>query len=121
MRGYPLKLLNSHYLRLSKIDRLQLLKPKSKLLINYLSVHNPEILLRYNNCTTNNIMPVSVANDTFIIFPFYKIPDMKNLILRYFYSKLSNYFNGQNLKNHINIKMGFSIPNSLEKITRNAQ
>jgi hypothetical protein len=117
-RGYPTELLSSQYNKLCNIKRDDLLKPKSRLLINHLLHNNPNILVKYNINVNlcHNVM--HEQNITFIAFPFYKIPSFNVKMKRYFHEKLKAYFKNTYNDNLFNIQLGYFLPDSLHKITR---
>lgn len=116
-RGYPDILLNKQLHKLSSIDRLKLLTPRNNLIISHLGLHNRDIMLKYN---IHNSQDVNVHNNndcTFIALPYYGIHRYKTIVLKYLYHCLCNFIGdaGKALK----IRIGFYIPNTLERCTRN--
>ena len=68
-RDYPTPIITQAMNKLKYIDRTELLKPKSKILIQFLSFHNPNILLQYGI----DIFQRSENNTfSFVVIPFYK-------------------------------------------------
>jgi hypothetical protein len=69
-RCYPEKVLESTIEKLCEVNRDALLKPKSNLLIKCLSIHNPEILCKYEiKLTVGNI---SCNQKSYLVLPFYR-------------------------------------------------
>lgn len=117
-RGYPIDILNKQFDKLLKINRKCLLKPKSILLKSHLHFNNPDILGKYGIDFIPNGQESYTNPHTFITFPFYRVPNLRNTILTYFNDKLNNYFGHKNYNNDIKIQLGFFIPDSLQRINR---
>lgn len=105
-----------------KIERNSLLKLKTRVLISHLYINKPKILKNYNVKYLND-NPMRVNFNTYIIFSFYSITNLRSKIVNHFYTQLSNYFDKNSEKNStitevIKPQVGFFILDSLERITR---
>jgi len=115
LRGYPYKILKNAANTLNSKERTELLKPKSKILIKHLSIHNPSILEAYNICQFNN----SISNNkVFIVIPFFNnIRGLGRITREMFVSELikcrSKVFRKCILD--MNICIAFSLSNSVQK------
>ena len=71
-RNYPQLVLDNCISKLNNISRYELLRPKTKMLVQNLRVHHPEIL-SYYNVNADEILSSSLpSNKVFINVPFYK-------------------------------------------------
>lgn len=118
-RGYPDDLLNYHFQKLCNMDRFILLTPKSNLVISHLRMNNPQILITYNIINDDAKIVTSNKNYTFIALPYYNIHKYKSTVLNYIKKCLCNY--SESHVKDFNIKIGYYIPDSLEKFTRNLE
>jgi len=69
-RCYPEKVLLHNIEKLTLLQRNDILRPKSSLLIQILLYHNPEILDKYN-VSPNPNPDVNSNNDIYLILPYY--------------------------------------------------
>lgn len=116
-KGYPLFVINAALEKIECISRKDILKPKTKLLLNSLMEHNPCILYDYQICTLaiNNL---ETHKKTFIVMPFYKnMFNFKHNLISYIknLTKGSNNPNYHNILKEMNIVISFKKVNSLEK------
>ena len=70
-RDYPKHLLLPSIEKLRGIDRNVFLKPKKPLLISNLTIHNPEILLKYNIKIDDLNVKASSSNNVYLVTPYY--------------------------------------------------
>lgn len=71
IRWYDDKKLYSTFTKLIYTGREQALQPKKKLLLEYLSVHNPDILTKYD-LTEMQQRDTELKSKVHVIFPFYR-------------------------------------------------
>lgn len=114
MRMYPEALLTNTMARLIQLERSELLRPKSPMLIQFLGTHNPSILDTYH------IDSVSTTPEkrSFVVIPFYKnINNIGSSVKQFFMSELEK-CDSDVLKECIkNVKLtiAFSVPFSFQK------
>lgn len=90
-RGYNVNTLNYTLEKLFTIDRNVALYPKGALLQNYLSIHNPHILVKYKPPQRTPKQPMT-DNTTYAIFPFYEcIKDYKSIIINSILNHIHTY------------------------------
>lgn len=92
-RGYPKNTLNEAFKKLNLLNRQDLLKPKSNLVIKSLAKYNPNVLEKYN--ISINYIPNERSNDNvYIIFPFYKyMYNIKKVLISFLQQEIEK---GQN-------------------------
>lgn len=115
-RDYPDELLSHTLHKLLNMDRNEILRPKSPLHILHTSYHRPDLIPKLNigvNPNANNY-----TNTTFIVLPFHSnITKMGRHTKECFNIEL-NKCNSNRLRQCIedlNVKIAFSIPNSLNR------
>jgi len=128
VRNYPYELLESTLNKLHNIDRIELLRPKSKILLHHLSIHRPDILGHYD-LIFNNIQLAessSCANSNkhsiFIVFPFFNnIRGMGGIARKMFIQELTKCRSRalQKCICDLNIRISFSLSNSLSRFIQN--
>jgi hypothetical protein len=116
-RGYPLPILDSTMHKLQQIDRNELLKPKSTLLINFLRLHNPGLLNEVKSVQKVERKQIT-NNKVYITIPFTnRVNHLSKYITDYFIKSL-NQCQSASLKKCIvdlNIKVAYSVPNALRR------
>jgi len=114
-RGYPTNILDNAMVKLEAINRADLLRPKSSLLINFLSLHNTD-LLRSQNCIY--VERKNNPHNTYITIPFTnRVKSLSRLIVDLFIKSL-NKCSSEALKKcivDVNVKVAFSVPNAIRK------
>jgi len=68
-RGYIDKVLYPCFLKLCTFNRMEALRPKKRLLKDYLTYHNPEIMDKYPSTFPST---QKHGNEIYIVFPYYK-------------------------------------------------
>lgn len=114
-RNYPFPILENAMEKLKNIDRIELLKPKSSILIQFLSHHNPAILVQYG---IEHLQRIENNTSSFVVVPFYKnINYLNDTIKHAFVNELSKCTNEDIKKciEKVNIIVAFSIPNSVQR------
>jgi hypothetical protein len=114
-RNYPVSLLNNTKEKLLKLDRSQLIEPKSEFHRKHLELHNPEILLNAINPILQEIGQINI----FFVLPFYKIPRMKNEIksrIIHILQQCSS-VHLRKLAVDMNMCFAFTIPDQLQRLT----
>lgn len=117
-RQYPTSLLAKTTERLSRIDRNELLKPKSNLLINFLKMHNPSLLVAYNVTSVNKEVKNDNNHNVYITVPFSnRVKGLGKLIVDVFISDMKKCRSAQlkSCVDDIGIKIAFSVPSSLRR------
>jgi len=122
-RMYPEKTIIQTLNVLESISRESVLKPKRKLLINNLSMNNPDILVKYNidGSTQSHNKSNTHENTYFVVIPFYKsVYNLGSIVINYLTKQLCK-CNDNIYKPFINslkLKIAYSKPNSLQQYTR---
>ncbi len=116
-RNYPLSLLNNTKEKLLKLDRSQLIQPKSEFHRNHIEIHNPEIILNFSN--PNNMQKIDEQVNIFFVLPFYKMPRMKQEIRNriMYILQQCNSAHLKKLASDINMCFAFTIPDQLQRLT----
>jgi len=118
-RGYPQEILNQCIGKLNNLERYDLLKPKSKYLIQNLSIFHPNILSRYNiyeEPTTQHVN-LSNANDFYVVIPFYSnVFRLKQIVSVYLSEEIEKCHDStlKNILKSMSIHIVYSVNNKLE-------
>lgn len=119
-RGYPTSILETTVDKLLKINRNSLLQPKSSLLVNFLTLHNP-ILLK--NVLSHKTKKQYNPHNIYITIPFSnRIRNLRACIVNLFISDM-NKCPSKNIKkciDDLNIKVAFSVPRAIRCYINNA-
>lgn len=111
-RNYPIDLLNATIERLLRLDRLQLIMPKSVFHKQHLSLHNPEIILNSNNYDSQN-------NNChiYLVLPFYKIIGVKREVNAKILNALLNCTSKRlrEIALGMHVNFAFTIPDQIHK------
>ncbi|CAL8119549.1 unnamed protein product [Orchesella dallaii] len=116
-RGYPNHLIQNAFDKLQNKSREELLKPKSKLLIKFLSLHQPEILAQYNISCSPTTQSQRLS-EVFVVVPYCNnIKDMGKIVKSAFHKEV-NLCTSNRLRKcivDVHICTAFSVKTSLRK------
>jgi hypothetical protein len=115
-RHYPNTLLEPIQSKLLQIDRLELIKPKTKLHIQAINLHYPNLHLPTDN---TDILVENSQQNVYIVLPFYQtIPNLKHRVHSNIWRILLN-CRSPVLKKAIldlNIQVAYTIPNQMSRM-----
>lgn len=121
-RGYPDELLQNCKNKVKAINRVDILKPKTNLVIKHLKENNPKVLERYEIQLAKQPNVTHNPEKVYIVMPFYKnMFNFKNFVIHYIHAEAEK---GQNeiLKNivtSLNLVMSYKKVNCLERYCKN--
>lgn len=118
-RGYPHEVLQECIEKLNTVQRYDLLKPKSKYLIQNLTIFHPEILHKYemNEYVENMQIHTNDKQDFYVVVPYYSnVFKLKKVILDFLNGEILQ-CNDQTIRDifqQMNIHIVYSVTNKLE-------